>query len=100
MSGTLASRTSCGRASAAAWSLTVTRTYSAPAEASSRIWSSVACTSPVRVVVMLCTRTGAPPPMGRLPTMICRVGRRGAQTGRGAARRGSRAWGSFMRHRP
>jgi len=52
---------------------TATRTMSAPASATVRIWSMVACRLAVSVLVMVCTTTGAPPPMGTLPTWIWRV---------------------------
>ena len=49
---------------------------SAPASSQRRIWSIVAFTSDVGVLVMVCTVTGAPPPTGTFPTMICRDWRR------------------------
>jgi len=69
------------RATAASGSLHVHRTMSAPAPASSKIWARVASTSAVRVIVIDCTLTAAPPPTatagpGGAPTMICRVARR------------------------
>ena len=45
---------------------------SAPASATRRIWSIVACRFAVSVLVIVCTATGAPPPMGTPPTWICR----------------------------
>ena len=44
-----------------------------------------ALTSAVSVVVIDCTETGCSLPTPTLPTWICRVGRRGASTGGGAA---------------
>ena len=58
--------TSCSRG-------TATRTMSAPASATRRIWSIVACRLAVSVFVIVCTATGAPPPMGTPPTWICRA---------------------------
>ena len=51
---------------------TATRTMSAPASATRRIWSIVAVRSAVSVLVMVCTATGAPPPIGTPPTWIWR----------------------------
>ena len=51
---------------------TATRTMSAPASATRRIWSIVACRLAVSVFVIVCTATGAPPPIGTPPTSICR----------------------------
>src|SRR5687768_10031526 len=45
---------------------------SAPASATVRIWSSVAWTFAVSVLVIVWTATGAPPPTGTFPTWICR----------------------------
>ena len=45
---------------------------SAPASSQRRIWSTVARTSEVTVLVMVWTVTGASPPTGTLPTMIWR----------------------------
>src|SRR5579864_5208602 len=56
------------RASAASWSGTAGRTISQPASLSSWIWRSVAFTSRVSVLVMVCTAIGAAPPMTTLPT--------------------------------
>src|SRR5687768_1572442 len=74
--GTRASRTICRSADVEASSGQETRTMSAPASSQRRIWSIVALTSGVGVLVMVCTVTGAPPPTGTLPTMICRDLRR------------------------
>ena len=63
-------------AAAASASGTATRTISHPAASSAQIWSTVARTSRVSVLVMDCTEMGAEPPTGTLPTWICRVGRR------------------------
>ena len=52
---------------------TATRTMSAPASATLRICSIVAERLAVSVFVIVCTTTGAPPPIGTPPTMICRV---------------------------
>ena len=57
--------TSCSRG-------TATRTRSAPASATVRIWSIVACRFAVSVFVIVWTATGAPPPIGTGPTWICR----------------------------
>src|SRR4051794_25897852 len=48
---------------------TATRTMSAPASATRRIWSIVACRLAVSVLVMVCTTTGAPPPIWTPPTV-------------------------------
>src|SRR5512139_3022064 len=74
-----------GSASTSSWDGTATRTIWQPAAVSSAICWSVALTSAVRVVVIDCTETGAPPPTGTEPTMIWRLGRRGARAGGGAA---------------
>jgi hypothetical protein len=60
------------RCSASASSIfgTAQRTSSHPADASSAIWAIVASTWCVGVSVIDCTTTGAPPPMGTLPTRI------------------------------
>src|SRR3954470_13868868 len=63
--------TMAGNASASARPGTATRTTSHPASASRPIWPSVASTSCVSVSVIDCTTTGAPPPMGTPPTLIC-----------------------------
>ena len=52
---------------------TAQRTTSAPASATLRIWSIVAVRFAVSVLVIVCTTTGAPPPIGTLPTKICRL---------------------------
>ena len=49
---------------------------SAPASSSALICATVAGTSEVRVLVIVCTVIGAPPPTGTLPTWICRLLRR------------------------
>ena len=49
---------------------TATRTMSAPASATRLIWASVALRSAVSVLVIVCTATGAPPPIGTEPTRI------------------------------
>ena len=49
---------------------TATRTMSAPASATVRICSIVAARLAVSVLVIVCTATGAPPPMGTEPTWI------------------------------
>ena len=46
---------------------------SAPASATLWIWSMVAGRFAVSVFVIVWTTTGAPPPIGTPPTMICRV---------------------------
>ena len=58
---------------AAAMSGTATRMISHPAAARVQIWWRVASTSSVRVLVIDWMVTGAPPPMGTPPTMICLV---------------------------
>src|SRR6056297_238428 len=55
---------------------TETRTISAPASAAACTCATVAATSVVGVLVMVCTVIGAPPPTGTGPTMICRDWRR------------------------
>ena len=52
---------------------TAQRTMSAPASATLRICSIVAARLAVSVLVIVCTTTGAPPPIGTLPTNICRL---------------------------
>ena len=74
--GTLASRQIFGMAAVDSLSGQDTRTMSAPASSSWRIWSSVAAASDVNVLVMDWTVIGASPPTGTSPTMICRHGRR------------------------
>src|SRR3954452_574307 len=73
-----------GSASASSWLGQATRTMSQPAAVSSAICCSVVLTSAVRVVVIDCTEIGASPPTSTLPTLICRLFRRGASTGGGA----------------
>ena len=46
---------------------------SAPASATVRIWSIVAARLAVSVLVIVCTATGAPPPIGTAPTWIWRL---------------------------
>ena len=46
---------------------------SAPASATVLIWSIVAVRFAVSVLVIVCTATGAPPPIGTEPTWICRL---------------------------
>src|SRR5690606_22803240 len=55
---------------------TDTRTMSAPASTTRLIWATVAATSQVSVLVMVCTAMGASPPTGTLPTWIWRDWRR------------------------
>src|SRR5690606_28704780 len=64
------------KASAASIDGTETRTMSAPAASRRWIWPTVASTSQVSVLVMLCTEIGASPPTGTLPTQILRDRRR------------------------
>ncbi len=52
---------------------TAQRTMSAPASATLRICSIVAARLAVSVLVIVCTATGAPPPIGTPPTNICRL---------------------------
>src|SRR5712692_4999501 len=63
-------RGTCAAASAV---LTVTRTISEPAWASSKTWAAVRPASAVSVFVMDCTKTGAPPPISACPTRTWRV---------------------------
>src|SRR6267378_6478897 len=63
-------RGTCAAASAV---LTVTRTISEPARASSTIWVAVPWRSAVSVFVIDCTKTGAPPPISACPTRTWRV---------------------------
>ena len=51
---------------------TATRTRSAPASATRRIWSIVASRLAVSVFVIVWTTTGAPPPTWTSPTITCR----------------------------
>ena len=64
-----------GTAAAASGMLTVTRTISDPASASSMHCRAVAAASAVSVIVMVWTTTGAPPPTWtwptRTPTVLC-----------------------------
>src|SRR5262245_10745480 len=53
-----------------------TRMISAPASSQRRIWSMVAFASSVGVLVIVWTLTGASPPTGTEPIMICRDLRR------------------------
>src|SRR5215470_2145768 len=81
MMGTLqpASRRSffiSGTAAAASGTLTVQRTISEPASASSSVCFSVASISAVSVLVIDCTAIGAPPPTCTLPTFTPYVFRR------------------------
>ena len=72
-SGTGLPSTSARTALAQSSLYTETRTMSAPAIASARIWESVASTSAVSVLVIDCTETGAPPPMATWPAFTCLV---------------------------
>ena len=67
------SRTIVRRASTSFSRGTATRTMSAPASATRRIWSIVAVRLAVSVFVIVWTTTGAPPPIGTPPTWICRL---------------------------
>ena len=49
---------------------------STPARSESWIWATVAATSVVSVLVMVCTVIGASPPTFTEPTLICRERRR------------------------
>src|ERR1700730_294473 len=66
-----------GTAAAASGTLTVQRTISEPASASSTVWRNVDSTSAVSVLVIDCTTTGAPPPTRTCPTFTAYVLRRG-----------------------
>jgi hypothetical protein len=72
MTGIGDSRTIVFSASASCSRGTAQRTRSAPASATRRIWSIVAWTLAVSVLVIVCTATGAPPPTRTPPTSICR----------------------------
>jgi hypothetical protein len=72
MTGSGESRTILRSASASSVFGTAQRTTSQPAEASAAICAVVASTSCVMVSVIDWTTTGAPPPIGTLPTRICR----------------------------
>src|SRR5215472_2417620 len=65
-----------GTAAAASGTLTVQRTISDPASASSSVCFSVASTSAVSVLVMDCTTIGAPPPTCTGPTLTAKDLRR------------------------
>src|ERR1044072_7494442 len=67
------SLTMVGRASGACSRGTAQRTRSAPASATVRICSIVAARLAVSVLVIVCTATGAPPPIGTSPTNIWRL---------------------------
>src|SRR6266567_5835000 len=62
-----------GTAAAASGTLTVQRTISEPASASSKVCFRVDSTSAVSVLVMDWTTTGAPPPTVTLPTWTATV---------------------------
>ncbi len=68
--GTGLSRTISRSALVAASSGVEMRTMSAPASAAAITWASVALTSALSVLVMVCTEIGASPPTGTRPTMI------------------------------
>src|SRR4030095_14261443 len=74
--GTFTARTISLSAAVLSWSGQETRMMSTPASSHRRIWSIVALASPVGVLVIVWTVTGAPPPTATLPTMIWREGRR------------------------
>src|SRR5690606_36204159 len=84
MTGIWDLRAMAGRASASSWLGQATRAMSQPEAVSSAICCSVALMSVVGVVVIDWTEMGASPPTSTLPTLILRVGRRGARTGGGA----------------
>src|SRR4051794_27586015 len=70
---------------------TATRTTSAPASATVRIWSMVAWRFAVSVLVIVWTTTGAPPPIWTSPTITCRSEAIAIQcTSAAASRRSSR----------
>src|SRR5512139_3650589 len=68
-----ASRTTRANAGASSAVGRLTRTISQPASTRARTCASVASASPVRVHVMDCTATGAPPPTGTAPTLMPRL---------------------------
>ena len=72
MTGIGASRTIVFSASTSLSRGTATRTRSAPASATRRIWSIVAERLAVSVLVIVWTTTGAPPPTWTPPTFTCR----------------------------
>ena len=72
ITGTCARSTSSGSASASGRPGTATRTRSTPASTRRSICAIVASTSCVLVVVIDCTVTGEPPPIGTPPTTILR----------------------------
>jgi hypothetical protein len=72
MTGIGESRTMVFSASTSLSRGTATRTRSAPASATRRIWSIVALRFAVSVLVIVCTTTGAPPPTWTPPTLTCR----------------------------
>ena len=87
ITGTCERSTSSGSASASGRPGTATRTRSTPASTRRSIWAIVASTSCVLVVVIDCTVTGDPPPIGTPPTTILPLARHqvrmvlGAKTG-------------------
>src|SRR3954451_15111236 len=85
MTGICECRAISGSASASSVSGTATRTIWQPAAVRSAICWSVALTSAVFVVVIDCTLTGKSLPTPTPPTFSCRVLRREASTGGGAA---------------
>src|SRR3546814_19229062 len=92
--GTLAARTISFSAAVDSSSGQDTRMMSAPASSQRLIWSIVAFASGVGVLVIVCTVTGASPPTGTFPTMICREGDRksgvGGKSGSGRVDLGGR----------
>src|SRR5690606_2138505 len=70
-----------GTAAAASGVLTVMRTSSEPARASSATCFAVPATSAVSVLVIDCTTTGAPPPTVTPSTRTATLARRGAGAG-------------------
>src|SRR4051812_48482527 len=74
--GTCEARTICFSAAVESVSGQETRMMSTPTSSQRLIWSIVALASEVGVLVMVWTVTGASPPTGTLPTMICRDLRR------------------------